>query len=83
MSYRFHTWDKLFLSFYNHRTRLYRDGVELEPLMQNDNYDFNFQETRLLKEERVLQKVSYFDSLGSAMFTCSNIGLIRDTKAVC
>ena len=40
-----------------YRTRLYQDGVEVEPIRVDENYDFNFQETRLLKEERQLHKV--------------------------
>ena len=40
------------------RTRVYRDGFELEPLMNNENYDFNFQESRKLKEERIIYPVS-------------------------
>ena len=40
------------------RTRLYRDGAELEPLMIDEAYDFNFQETRMLKEERQVYLVS-------------------------
>ena len=41
------------------RTRLYRDGGELEPLMNDEAYDFNFQETRMLKEERQVYLVSH------------------------
>ena len=37
---------------------MYRDGVELEPMMNDENYDFNFQETRKLKEERIIKAVS-------------------------
>lgn len=40
------------------RLRHIRDGKELDILAQDNNYDFNFQETRLLPEERVIQKVS-------------------------
>ena len=40
------------------RTRLYRDGDEIEPLMIDEAYDFNFQETRMLKEERQVYLVS-------------------------
>ena len=36
---------------------MYRDGVELEPIMNDENYDFNFQETRKLKEERIIHLV--------------------------
>ncbi|XP_064602687.1 DBH-like monooxygenase protein 1 [Liolophura sinensis] len=38
------------------RLRHIRDGKELDVLAQDNNYDFNFQETRLLPEERVIQK---------------------------
>ncbi|XP_059175991.1 uncharacterized protein LOC131955763 [Physella acuta] len=38
------------------RTRHVRNGVELPPLMEDNNYDFNYQETRMLKEERVIKK---------------------------
>ena len=43
---------------YNYfRTRVYRDGEEIQPLLDDGNYDFNFQETRKLKEERQLRPV--------------------------
>ena len=45
------------LPFCKYRTRLYQDGVEVEPIRVDENYDFNFQETRLLKEERQIYKV--------------------------
>ena len=45
-------------SFCWYRTRLYRDGTEVEPLIVDENYDFNFQETRMLKDERQLYRVN-------------------------
>ena len=39
---------------------MYRDGVEMEPLMNDENYDFDFQETRKLKEERIIKAVRTF-----------------------
>ena len=45
------------LPFCKYRTRLYQYGVEVEPIRVDENYDFNFQETRLLKEERQIYKV--------------------------
>ncbi|XP_067662273.1 DBH-like monooxygenase protein 1 homolog isoform X2 [Haliotis asinina] len=37
------------------RTRIVRNGTEIEPLIVEDNCDFDFQETRLLTHERKLQ----------------------------
>ena len=51
-------WLTLTLILYFNRTRLYRDGAELQPLMNDEAYDFNFQETRMLKEERKVHLVS-------------------------
>ena len=39
------------------KTRHFRNGVELEPLEDDPDYDFNFQEMRLLKKERVVYPV--------------------------
>ena len=39
------------------RVRHIRDGVELPPIMTDDSYDFNFQETRLLPKEIVVKRV--------------------------
>ena len=50
-------WSKEISLFY--RTRLYRNGTELEPLMSDEAYDFDFQETRMLKEERRIYAVSF------------------------
>ncbi|XP_035279504.1 DBH-like monooxygenase protein 1 homolog [Anguilla anguilla] len=36
------------------RTRHFRDGEELQPLAQDEDFDFNFQEFQYLKEERLL-----------------------------
>ena len=41
------------------KTRHFRNGTELEPLADDPNYDFNFQEMRLLKQERVVKPVSF------------------------
>ncbi|XP_059175984.1 DBH-like monooxygenase protein 1 homolog [Physella acuta] len=38
------------------RTRHFRNNVELPPIMEDNSYDFNYQETRMLKEERVVKK---------------------------
>ena len=48
----------LLCNFLLNRTRLYRDGAELQPLMNDEAYDFNFQETRMLKQERQVYLVS-------------------------
>ena len=40
------------------KTRHFRNGSELEPLADDPNYDFNFQEMRHLKKERVVKPVS-------------------------
>ena len=40
------------------KTRHFRNGVELEPLDNDPNYDFNFQNMRLLKKERVVKPVN-------------------------
>lgn len=37
-------------------TRIVRNGVELPPLLEDKNYDFDYQEQRLLKEERTIKK---------------------------
>ncbi|RUS69044.1 hypothetical protein EGW08_023195 [Elysia chlorotica] len=38
------------------RTRHFRNGTELPPLQEDNNYDFDYQETRFLNEERVIKK---------------------------
>ncbi|CAL1540451.1 unnamed protein product [Lymnaea stagnalis] len=38
------------------RTRHFRNGVELPPIMEDNSYDFNYQEMRKLKEERTIKK---------------------------
>ncbi|CAL1547319.1 unnamed protein product, partial [Lymnaea stagnalis] len=38
------------------RTRHIRNGVELPPILEDNAYDFNYQETRILTEERVVKK---------------------------
>ncbi|XP_064598301.1 DBH-like monooxygenase protein 1 homolog [Liolophura sinensis] len=35
--------------------RHFRKGVELQPIIKDDNYDFNFQETRMLQKEVEIQ----------------------------
>jgi len=37
------------------QTRHFRNGTELTPIMDDPNYDFNFQEMRLLKKEAVVK----------------------------
>ena len=39
-------------------TRHFRNGVELEPIMDDPYYDFNFQSVRPLTKERVIKPVS-------------------------
>ena len=39
------------------KTRHFRNGVELEPLEDDPDYDFKFQEMQLLKKERVIYLV--------------------------
>ena len=39
-------------------TRHFRNGTEIEPLMDDPNYDFYFQEMRPLKEERTIKPVN-------------------------
>ncbi|XP_041368555.1 DBH-like monooxygenase protein 1 homolog [Gigantopelta aegis] len=56
-------------------TRHFRNGTELAPIMKDEHYDFDFQEYRLLKEERlitkddVLQTECYYKSRGLNRFT--------------
>ncbi|GFO17707.1 DBH-like monooxygenase protein 1 [Plakobranchus ocellatus] len=38
------------------RTRHFRNGVELPPIQEDNNYDFNYQEARMLESERVIKK---------------------------
>ena len=45
-------------NFKNSRTRIFRDDAELEPLMNDEN--FNFKETRKLKGERIVLPVITF-----------------------
>ena len=42
------------------KTRHFRSGVELAPLMYDPDYDFDFQELRMMPKERVVQSVSTF-----------------------
>lgn len=39
-------------------TRHYRNGTELKPIAEDRNYDFDYQDTRLLKDEVNLRAVS-------------------------
>jgi len=39
------------------RTRHIRDGVELAPIADDQNYDFDYQEARVLKEEVTVNQV--------------------------
>ena len=41
-------------------TRHFRNGVEMEPIMNDPYYDFNFQSMRPLKKERVIKPVSIY-----------------------
>ena len=40
------------------RTRHFRDGVELAPILTENNYDFEFQQTRKLQERIQILPVS-------------------------
>ncbi|XP_035824370.1 DBH-like monooxygenase protein 1 homolog [Aplysia californica] len=57
------------------RTRHFRNGVELQPIGEDNNYDFNFQEQRYLPQERVVKAGDYlvtecvYDSRGRAGLT--------------
>lgn len=39
------------------KIRHFRNGVELPPLIEDENYDFNFQETRHLLTPRIITPV--------------------------
>jgi len=41
------------------RTRHFRNGVELEPIQEDNNYDFDFQEQRYLPKERIIKSGDY------------------------
>ena len=41
-------------------TRHFRNGIELEPLMDDPYYDFNFQQFRPMVKERVIKPVRQF-----------------------
>ncbi|XP_071096981.1 uncharacterized protein [Haliotis cracherodii] len=68
------------------RTRVIRNGTEIEPLIVDDNYDFDFQETRLLAHERKLQVGDAiitecdYRSKGSYKFT---FGGVRTSDEMC
>ncbi|GFO49022.1 DBH-like monooxygenase protein 1 [Plakobranchus ocellatus] len=38
------------------RTRHFRNGTELPPIQEDNNYDFDYQETRFLNTERIIKK---------------------------
>ncbi|KAH9500341.1 DBH-like monooxygenase protein 1 [Bulinus truncatus] len=38
------------------KTRHFRNGSELAPIMEDSNYDFNYQEVRKLSEKRIVKK---------------------------
>ncbi|GFR80888.1 DBH-like monooxygenase protein 1 [Elysia marginata] len=38
------------------RTRHFRNGVELPPVQEDNNYDFDYQEARMLESERTIKK---------------------------
>ena len=40
------------------RTRHFRNGTEIDPIMDDRNYDFNFQEMRMLPNEVTVKAVS-------------------------
>ena len=41
------------------RTRHYRNGQELSPIIDESNYDFNFQQTRTISPMIKVQKVRF------------------------
>ena len=43
-------------------TRHFRNGKELEPLMDDPYYDFNFQQFRPMVKERIIKPVNSFIS---------------------
>ncbi|KAK3586455.1 hypothetical protein CHS0354_001838 [Potamilus streckersoni] len=61
------------------KTRHFRNGTELPPLTTDSNYDFNFQETRLLREEIPIQHGDNFivectyDSTGRSVPTVGGL----------
>uniref|UniRef100_H2XZG6 DOMON domain-containing protein n=1 Tax=Ciona intestinalis TaxID=7719 RepID=H2XZG6_CIOIN len=55
------------------KTRYFRGGVELPPLSEDKSYDFNYQETRILQEERVFKK-------GDAMQVVCNYKSMDETE---
>ena len=48
------------LAGYSVRLRHFRNGVELPSIDQDDSYDFNYQEARMLQEEVVVLPVSSY-----------------------
>lgn len=40
------------------KTRHIRNDTELSPIAEDDNYDFDYQDTRALKEEREVKRAS-------------------------
>ncbi|KAH9500342.1 DBH-like monooxygenase protein 1 [Bulinus truncatus] len=68
------------------RTRHFRNGVELEPIMEDNSYDFNYQEMRKLREERIVKKG---DSLlvecdyDSSSKTAATYGGLKTTYEMC
>ena len=40
------------------RTRHFRNGTEIAPIMDDPDYDFDFQQMRMLPKERAIKPVS-------------------------
>jgi hypothetical protein len=40
------------------KTRHIRNNIELPPIAEDDHYDFDYQDIRVLKEERLVSRVS-------------------------
>ena len=55
------------------KTRHFRNGTELSPLMFDPDYDFNFQEMRQLPKERAIKPVSFGFVFRFIMCSVSNI----------
>ncbi|KAK0041049.1 DBH-like monooxygenase protein 1 [Biomphalaria pfeifferi] len=68
------------------RTRYFRNGVEQVPILEDNNYDFNYQEMRKLPEERAIKKGDSFllecvyDSTGK---TSPTFGGLKTSYEMC
>ncbi|XP_064600938.1 DBH-like monooxygenase protein 1 [Liolophura sinensis] len=64
------------------RLRHIRDGKELDVIAQDNNYDFNFQETRLLSEEKVIRKASMFYWIVEHRRNCRTVSIFIRTFVI-